>query len=1034
MVMPPTGGRLSADQVAVVRAWIDQGAAWPETDTPAESSTASSHWSFQPVSRPEPPAVSAPSFPVRNAIDAFVLATLQANGLLPSPEADRRTLIRRLYFDVIGLPPAPADIEAFVDDAAPAAYEQLVERLLASPHFGERWARHWLDVVRFAESSGFEMNQPRPNAWPYRDYVIRAFNEDKPYDRFVVEQLAGDAFGVDEATGFLVGGPNDLVKSPDPALTAQQRADELHDMVSTAGSAFLGLTVGCARCHTHKFDPIPQADYYAMTAVFAGVLHGERAMRPADWEQRQTQAAEVRRELEPIARRLAQLQPLCRTLRTLVLDDAQPPRSDGTPWVEELQTPRGVADHAPGGERGGAEQPGDRTSLPNLGKSYRWWAGVPGQAVFAYAPQLTGRWRVWLSWGCGWASHAPDAVYVLDADGDPATTDDQREVARVDQRLFADGSGEPPPDKPLWSGLRDAGVHEFTPRARLLLRCGQTAAPVTADVVVLEEASEPVPMARPTPHLRTGVQPGENQERFAPVEARFVRFTIRQTAGLTQPCIDELEVFTAEEQPRNVALAGNGTQLTVSSTLPGHAIHQPQHVHDGRYGNDHSWISNEPGQGWIQLELPQPERIDRIVWSRDREPQPSYEDRVPTQYEIAVSLDGQTWQAVASSADRLPIDYPHRPRDLTVTTGLSPNELAEFETLAQRRAALNERLAELVTSQPMVYAGVLSQPGPTFRLHRGDPLQPKEQVAPGGLTQFGSPWHLPADASDQERRLTLARWIASPDHPLTARVIVNRLWHYHFGQGIVSTPSDLGVNGGRPSHPELLDWLASELVSPRDPAVPPWSLKHIHRLILLSSTYRQSGKSNPEGLAKDAQTRLVWRFPPRRLEAEPLRDAILAVSGRLDRTAGGPGFDLFEPNTNYVKVYTSKREFGPETFRRMVYQNKPRMQLDDTFGAFDCPGRRPDRPQAKHVDHAAAGAEPAQQRVPAPAVRLLCRAAPERGGARCRPRKFAWAFNMPWAASRRPTSWRRPSRWCRNTGWPIFCRALLNANEFVMVY
>ncbi len=243
--MPPEGQKLSATEVATLRAWIDQGAVWPDS-LAGEQTDRLSHWSFQPVVRPEAPQPEPAAQAVRNPIDAFVFARLQANGLTPSPEADRRTLIRRLYFDVIGLPPSPAEVEQFVNDDDSLAYEKLVDRLLASPHFGERWARHWLDVVRFAESNGFEMNQARPNAWPYRDYVIRAFNQDLPYDRFIMEQLAGDALGADEATGFLVGGPWDQVKSPDPVLTAQQRADELHDMTSTTGSAFLGLTVGCA--------------------------------------------------------------------------------------------------------------------------------------------------------------------------------------------------------------------------------------------------------------------------------------------------------------------------------------------------------------------------------------------------------------------------------------------------------------------------------------------------------------------------------------------------------------------------------------------------------------------------------------------------------------------------------------------------------------------------------------------------------------------------------------------------------------------
>src|SRR5438128_11686552 len=247
------------------------------------------HWAFKPVNRPR--IETGRNYKGASPIDRLVAARLHENNLKPSRAADRRTLIRRLSFDLLGLPPTPEEVTAFVADQDPNAYEKLVETLLASPRYGERWARHWLDVVRFAESHGFEMNQPRPSAWPYRDYVIRAFNEDKPYDRFVIEQLAGDAVGVDEATGFLAGGPWDQVKSPDPVLTANQRADELHDMVSTTGSTFLGLTVGCARRHNHKFDPIPQADYYAIKACLAGVQHGDRKLKTDQTEAQEREMA-----------------------------------------------------------------------------------------------------------------------------------------------------------------------------------------------------------------------------------------------------------------------------------------------------------------------------------------------------------------------------------------------------------------------------------------------------------------------------------------------------------------------------------------------------------------------------------------------------------------------------------------------------------------------------------------------------------------------------------------------------------------------
>ncbi|HVX60849.1 MAG TPA: DUF1553 domain-containing protein, partial [Pirellulales bacterium] len=649
-----------------------------------------------------------------------------------------------------------------------------------------------------------------------------------------------------------------------------------------------------------------------------------------------------------------------------------------------------------------------------------------------YSPRISGRWRVWLSWGCGWHTHAQDVAYLLDADGNPATVDDQQEIARVDQRSFADGAGESFIDKPLWSGFYDAGLRDFTPTTRLLVKAGATTAPVTADAVVFEQVLEQAAVRPEFPALRPAVHRGENVDRFAPVKARRLRFEITATDSGIQPCLDELEVFSTQTPPRNVALATAGTKLRVSGTLPGHAIHQPQHVNDGRYGNAHSWISNQPGKGWVELEFPEAVEIDRVVWSRDRDSRPRYEDRLATQYEIKTSLDGQNWQTVAASSDRLDFHYPHKPAAIEVATGLSPNEVAELETLSRQRDEIEKQISQLASAEKKAYAGVFVSPPKTFRLHRGDPMQPREEVAPGGLTEFGG-GRLAPEAPEQERRLALARWIASPDNALTARVMVNRLWHYHFGQGIVTTPSDFGVNGARPSHPQLLDWLASELMTPSDGKAPAWSLKHIHRLILLSSTYRQSSQSSAAGLAKDAQARLLWRFPPRRLEAEAIRDAILSISGKLDFKAGGPGFDLFEPNKNYVKVYTPKREFGPDTFRRMIYQNKPRMQLDDTFGAFDCPDAGQIAPRRNTsttplqafnllnspflLQQAGFFAERLQQDAGAGAEAQVQRA-------------FLLCFGREPDGEELAAS----SRLIEQYGLPVFCRALLNANEFVMLY
>jgi mono/diheme cytochrome c family protein len=273
-LMPAQGEKLTPEQVKLFEAWIAAGANWTADRKLVERAPQRlDWWSLQPIARPALPVVKDQMWP-RNGIDHFILAALEKKGLSPSPAADRRVLLRRLSLDAWGLPPSPEEVRAFQASADPLAYEQLVDHRLTSLLFGQRYARHWLDVVRFAETHGFEMNNERPNSWPYRDYVIAAFQHDKPYDQFLREQIAGDALGTDIATGFLVAGAWDQVRSPDPVLSANQRADELHDIVSATSATFLGLTVGCARCHDHKFDPVPQTDYYGLKAIFEGVQHG----------------------------------------------------------------------------------------------------------------------------------------------------------------------------------------------------------------------------------------------------------------------------------------------------------------------------------------------------------------------------------------------------------------------------------------------------------------------------------------------------------------------------------------------------------------------------------------------------------------------------------------------------------------------------------------------------------------------------------------------------------------------------------------
>jgi len=725
MEMPPDADeRLSDEEISLIEQWIAGGAHTPESYGPAKERTKLTHWSFQPIIRAE-----------SGSVDFFIQSKLAESDLAFSREADRRVLIRRLYLVMLGIPPTPEQVDAFVSDDRENAWEKLVEEILASKHYGERIASLWLDLVRFGETHGFEMNRERPTAWHYRDWVIQSFNDDMPYDEFLRQQIAGDALGADVATGFLVAGPVDQVKGSDAKLQQVQRMNELDDFINTTGTAMLGLTTGCARCHNHKFDPISQRDYYALQAVFAGVQHGDRPLPPS--QEQQQQLAGLNAEITELLSRLKRFIP-----------------------------------------------------------------------------------------------------------------------------------------------KEDAGK-------------------------------------------RAAVNFKQNVEAFAPHEARFVRFTIDKTTG-GEGCIDELEIFSGE---RNVALADGGASATSSGDFV-HPKHKLSQVNDGEYGNERSWIVQAASGGWVQIEFTEPTVIDLIVWGRDRKG--NYKDRLPIGYHIESASEAGQWNPIASSSDRKPF-HANTPSDENYDfDGFAQQEAEQGKKwLARLQAARREKAA--LKKSTLVYAGTFAQPGPTHRLYRGEPDAKREQVGPDAIEVFTS-LNLDPDAPEQKRRLALADWIASDANPLTARVIVNRIWQFHFGTGIVDTPSDFGRNGTPPSHPELLDWLASELIQ-ND-----WSLKHIHRLILMSKTWRQDSQPDKAAMRVDAASRLLWRFPTRRLEAEPIRDSILAITGVLDlQNAGGPGFDAFEVEMENVRHYYPKKAYGPKDWRRMIYMTKVRQEREHVFGAFDCP-------------------------------------------------------------------------------------------------
>ncbi|MFO0898778.1 MAG: DUF1553 domain-containing protein [Pirellulales bacterium] len=858
--MPKEGQPLSADEVALLARWIEQGANWPKGVRLKEPVRAGKDWwSLQPLSAAQPPlAPETPAAWAANPIDRFVFAKLAEQGLAPNAPADRRTLIRRVTYDLIGLPPTPEEVAAFAADTAPDAYERLVDRLLASPRYGEQWGRHWLDVVRFGESNGFERNVLINSLWPFRDYVIRSFNADKPFDRLIQEHLAGDALSPDDrdaqiATAFLVCGPYDNVGNSDPLQAKVIRANTLDEIIRASSEAFLGLTVGCARCHDHKFDPITQRDYYQLSATFAGVQHDERVVASAAAQQEHA----------------AKLAPLV----------AQ----------------RDVA----------AQQ---RAALE--------------RAIFeraeAKATELEATWT------------------------------------------------RPPAD-------------------------------------------------------RHGTE-----EPFPPVDARFVRLSVEsreddpQHAGGFQ--LDEFEVFTAAPEPRNVALAAAGAKASGESRQAQDfaGAYDVGFTIDGKYGA--RWIAAGPQ---LTIELAKPERIAKIIFSTDRQRglQPG---AFVGEYKLEASLDGQTWSELASSRDRQPISPEHRRRRLFLAQ-VTPEESQQLDALAAER----DRLAAEVDAVPAlerVWAGRFEAgTGPFNVFLGGDPARVGDAVAPGSLSFLAAVapgYELSPEAPETERRLALARWITARENPLTPRVLANRLWQGHFGVGLVDTSSDFGFMGTRPSHPELLDWLAQQVHASG------WRLKPLHRLIVTSQAYRQTSTWNDTAGQVDADSRLLWRYPPRRLAAEEIRDTLLSVAGKLELGEGGPGFRLYRYLEDNVATYVPLEEHGPETYRRAVYHQNARAARVDLLSDFDCP------------DPAFAAPKRASTTTPLQALTLLnhrftldmARALAERVQARGdleASDQIGAAFELAFAREPSASERRAAERLVTEHGLVALCRALLNSNELV---
>ena len=806
--MPPKGERLSAAEVDTLKRWIAEGAVWPESAS-LKKSDPLDWWSLKPLAKP-----TLPSGDAAHPIDRFVLAKLQEKHLQPSGVADARTILRRLNFDLIGLPPTADELAAFEKEAAQdltAAIGRAADRLLASPRYGERWGRHWLDVVHYGDTHGYDKDKLRPNAWPYRDYVIRSLNDDKPYARFVEEQLAGDTLYPATADGhiaqgFISAGPWDFIghaELPETKLDGKiARALDRDDMVSNTTGAFLATTAQCARCHTHKFDPIKQEDYYRLQAVFAAL---DKADKSFDIDQ------VVAKQRPPLVAEKTRLDGEIKTLNEKnASTDSRRAALIGK-IIDELRQGTAAVERPEYGYHSAISQ--DQAAL-------KWVQVDLGVARELTEVILTGCHDTYNNIGAGF--------------GFPA----RYKVELSDDAKFTQGV---------------TAIADFT----------------------ADDVSNP------------GVKP----QRFAlaKLKGRYLRVTATKLGLRKNDYILALaELQAIDPKGRNVALGANVTSLD----------------------------SIEAGPRWGRLNLtdgyfygPKSERDDARMAVLDRE-------------------------------------------RAEIRKGAGKTDPAMEKQLAELNAARTKVTADIakLPAPQVAYVGTIhkgtgafagtgangGKPRPIFVLKRGDVGSPDKEVGPGTLPftkELTAQFNLPTDAPEGARRVALAKWITDNRNPLTWRVIVNRVWHYHFGRGLSDTPNDFGRMGSQPTHPELLDWLAVDF---RDSGQ---SLKKLHRLIVTSATYRQSSLGNPANEKIDTSNAFLWRMNRRKLEAEAVNDSVLSVAGKLDLTMGGPGFQDFvidKPAHSPHYEYDQHDVEDPKSHRRSVYRFIVRSQPQPFLTVLDC--------------------------------------------------------------------------------------------------
>lgn len=814
--MPPKG-KLAKEEISAIRSWVKAGAPWPGASSkgaPVKPSAAggnnsSSLWSFKAPVSTSPPSVRDPSAWCKSPIDSFILSGLESKGLKPAPALPRHLLIRRATIDLTGLPPTPGEVRDFIHDKSPDAFSKVIDRLLASPAYGERWGRHWLDLARYADSNGMDENMAHANAFRYRDWVIHAFNTDKPYDRFITEQIAGDLLPATDplekarnitATGFLVIGPKMLAED-DPR---KMEMDIIDEQLDTAGRAFLGMTLGCARCHDHKYDPVSQADYYALAGIFKSTKTMANFKVVAMWHERP-----VPDEANVAARKKAE-------------DALVAHRKELDAHVSKAFDR--LRNNIPLHQRAikAAKQVSDSVKSNPTAESRMAKGMAPGSITIEAEQFVRGNLvRDFTTYGQG-------IGVVYNAGKLP-------NFAEYDFQLPADG-------------IYQVEVRHAAAESRpIQLRVDNS--------TLLENVASAV----------TGSWTPESQQWSvaSALKLKAGKHRLRMERSGPVPHIDK---FVIVPRPDLKELPIDLSNAALSEGLP--------------VGLVKAWL------GWMKANpthaLPDATEIRRLIMDVHG-PLGTIKDRVA----LLDLADQAVAKSLAETISKAEKNLPPEPMAMAASEG----------SITDLKVHLRGNYLTLGIDAP-----------------RGFPK----------AIECGTQPAIPASASG---RLEFARWMTQPGHPLTARVMANRVWHWHFGAGLVRSPDNFGSLGLKPSNQRLLDWLATEFEKDG------WSIKNLHRKIMLSSTYQMACSHDAESSRVDPANELFWRMNRRRMEAETVRDSIIFVAGDLDKTIGGSLLTV--GNHKYV-TSTASEKFDPyHVNRRTVYLPITRSSLYDFLQAFD---------------------------------------------------------------------------------------------------